>query len=95
MDIYATSFGFGQIMGFNFEKAGYNSLLDFYNAQFTLDGQIISFINFIKNISVLIKALKEKDFTKFTKNYNGDSYKDNSYDGRMKIKYEHLKNQSK
>lgn len=86
----STSYGAFQIMGFNYKLAGFNSVEDFVKSQSTYEGQVNAFLNFVSNNPVLLKALKEKDFTTFAKNYNGDSYKDNNYDTKMAKYYEEL-----
>ena len=86
----STSYGFGQIMGFNYKEAGYNSVQEFVAAQATYEGQVSSFLNFVENTPSLLKALQDKNFTKFAELYNGPSYKDNKYDVKMEKEYEKL-----
>jgi RHS repeat-associated protein len=88
----STSYGFGQIMGFNYKEAGFNSVQEFVTAQSTYEGQVSSFLNFVGNSPSLLKALQDKDFTEFARLYNGESYKDNNYDVQMEKKYEKLSN---
>jgi RHS repeat-associated protein len=88
--LLSTSYGAFQIMGFNYKLAGFNSVEEFVKSQSTYEGQVNAFLNFVSNNPVLLKALKEKDFTTFAKNYNGESYEDNNYDIKMKEYYEEL-----
>ena len=64
---------------------------DFYNNQFTVEGQIRAFIGHIKSDPNLIKALINKDFTKFASIYNGPEYKDNNYDIKMQKEFNKFK----
>ena len=86
----ATSYGAYQIMGFNYKAAGYGSVDDFVASQATTAGQVEAFINFVAANNQMLQALKDKDFTKFAKLYNGPSYSDNDYDTKMENEYEKL-----
>src|SRR3954463_14900619 len=61
--MYGTSYGAFQIMGFHYQDAGFKSLKEFVDAQSTMSGQVESFITFIANNQVLLKAMKTKNFT--------------------------------
>ncbi len=80
----ATSYGAFQIMGFNYESAGYSSVEEFVKDQKTYNGQVKAFLNYVSTEKVLLQAMKEKDFTKFAKHYNGPDYEVNQYDVKMK-----------
>ena len=86
----STSYGAFQIMGFNYKDAGFNTVEEFVAAQSTFDGQVESFVNFVSSNKSMLKALKNRDFTKFAKLYNGEKYKDNKYDEKMQEQYEEL-----
>ncbi|WP_162555843.1 LysM peptidoglycan-binding domain-containing protein [Reichenbachiella versicolor] len=87
----STSFGAFQIMGFNFKAGGYDSVSDFVEDQKTSAGQVEAFMNFIASNKAMLKAMKEKDFAKFAKLYNGPDYKVNKYDTKMENLYNKLK----
>jgi len=89
----ATSYGAFQIMGFNYNAAGFKSVEAFVAAQGTNAGQVESFMTFVSKNPILMKALKNLDFTKFANTYNGSSYKDNNYDAEMQKKYDEIKKQ--
>ncbi len=86
----STSYGAFQIMGFNYEAAGFNTVEEFVASQNTFEGQVESFINFVSSNKSMLRAIKKKDFTTFAKLYNGESYKDNKYDKSMQDKYDEL-----
>ena len=66
------SMGLPQIMGFNYEKAGYSSAKDMFQAFSTgHEEQLRGFATYIKNNSGLIKSLQNKDYRSFVEKYNG------------------------
>lgn len=71
--IFSSSFGFGQIMGMNYQRVGYSSLDDFYNAMFIEENQVRIFLNFLESNSNLIAALIDKDFSDAARFYNGNA----------------------
>lgn len=83
----ATSFGLGQIMGFNYKKAGFVNvagMIEGFNA-----GEIVQLrgmLNFIK-ASGLIATLQQKNWAAFACKYNGPKYKDFNYDTRLQEAY--------
>lgn len=70
--LLATSFGLGQIMGFNYSLAGYKSVKDMVK-DFELSeyNQVKGMLTFIKNQPQMWKALVEKNWGKFKNLYNG------------------------
>lgn len=84
----ATSFGLGQIMGFNYKAAGFNSVGEMVAAfKESEEKQLIGMMNLIKNNN-LITYLQKKKWAAFAERYNGPSYKDNEYDKKLKAAYE-------
>lgn len=86
----STSWGLGQIMGFNHKLAGYASAKemvdDFSTGEYK---QLLGMINFIKNQPLMYKALKEKDWLTFARLYNGPKQK--GYDTKLKFAYDKYK----
>ena len=74
-------------MGGNYSDAGFRSVEDFIYAQNTAEGQIRSFINFVKSKPQALKALRKHDFVTFARIYNGKNYKDNEYDTKLANAY--------
>ena len=83
----ATSFGAFQIMGFNYESAGFESVEDMVDAMKTPEGQINAFVNFVENNSGIHTALKNQDWQAFAKLYNGPDYKKNNYDSKISTEF--------
>lgn len=84
----STSWGLGQIMGFNHEAAGFNSALDMVSsfAKGEVD-QTRGMLNFIKSSPTMMKALKAKDWDTFARLYNGKQYKKNRYQIKLANAY--------
>ena len=68
----STSFGLGQIMGFNHEIVGYESPQEMALAfQLTCSKQIKAIADFIRHSSTLLLAAQTNDWSKFARYYNG------------------------
>lgn len=84
----STSWGLGQIMGFNHKAAGYklvsNMVLSFNASEYY---QLKGMLNFIKSNRKLYQALKDKDWATFARYYNGKYYKRFNYDTRLAEAY--------
>lgn len=84
----STSWGLGQVMGFNHKAAGYSTpeemVRDFKESEVN---QLKGMLNFISANGYTIRALREKDWETFAKHYNGPLYKDFNYDTRLAKAY--------
>lgn len=92
----STSYGLGQIMGFNYKLAGYDTvgqMLDHFKE--SEHNQIQGMIAFMQNRKVrgvsLLQMLKNKDFQSFARYYNGPGYKKYNYDTRIENAYKKFK----
>lgn len=89
----ATSWGLGQVMGFNYEVAGYASvgemITEFRKSELQ---QLRGMMGFIKNTRLqgvrLIEYLRQHNFERFAYGYNGKYYKRFNYDTRLKKAYD-------
>lgn len=73
------SWGLGQVMGFHWQSLGYESLQAFINDMYESEAkQLEAMIRFIK-VNGLLLALKNKDWVKFARGYNGSGYAKNKY----------------
>lgn len=73
------SWGLGQVMGFHWKSLGYKSLQAFINDMYESEAkQLEAMIRFIK-VNGLLLALKNKDWVKFARGYNGSGYAKNKY----------------
>ncbi len=86
--IKATSFGIGQIMGFNYQKLNYKTLTDFsFDMEDSEYYQLTALVKFIIATPNLVEAIQEKDFELIAKIYNGRNYKLNNYDEKLEKAY--------
>ena len=83
----SASWGKFQIMGFNYYRCYYQTVEDFVQDMFKTEREHLkAFLNFIDS-SGLTQAMRDKDWDKFARKYNGASYKVNRYDERLKRAY--------
>ncbi len=84
----STSWGLGQIMGFNYKAAGFKSVYDmvaaFDHSEFE---QVKGMLNFIAANHQLMYALKKKEWAAVAKLYNGPNYAKNEYDIKLQNAY--------
>ncbi|MDB5272098.1 MAG: hypothetical protein JWO58_465 [Chitinophagaceae bacterium] len=84
----STSWGLGQVMGFNFKAAGFadvdTMVTSFEQSEYN---QLKGMLNFIKSTPKMLQALQTKDWATFAKYYNGPHYKDFKYDTRLAAAY--------
>jgi hypothetical protein len=92
----SASWGAFQIMGSNHVAAGYPDVTSFVIAQQSSEGQIKSFLNFVKSDHRKLKALLDKNWAEFARLYNGKAYKKNNYDVKLKSSYDkHISREDK
>lgn len=84
----STSWGLGQIMGFNHKAAGFDTAVDmvkdFARGE---DRQLAGMLTFIGNNPAMMKALKARNWGKFAEAYNGKGYAKNNYDKKLAAAY--------
>lgn len=86
----STSWGLFQIMGFNYQAAGYISVEAYVADMFVSEqAHLKAFCNYIKNDKdgSLLKSLKSKDWAAFAREYNGPAYQRNKYDIKLDTEY--------
>ena len=82
--LMSASFGMFQIMGFNYQRAGFQTVQAFVEAMKIGEREhLLAFVNFIKTDSRLWDALLALDWEEFARLYNGAGYKQFSYHTRM------------
>lgn len=81
----SSSFGLGQIMGFNLDYSKYGDLDELKS----LNTQTTIFLDYLKSRG-LIDELQDKDWEGIARVYNGAAYKNNQYDTKLKKYYEIL-----
>lgn len=85
----STSWGLGQIMGFNHAAAGYPVVGDmvksFEESEFN---QLVGMMRFINHHPKMMQCLRLRAWAGFAALYNGPNYKINDYDTKLKIAYD-------
>lgn len=80
----SASWGAFQVMGYHWKVLGFDSLQSFVNTIYRSEGaQLDVFVKFIQISPSLHEALKQKDWVKVARFYNGPSYAKNEYDKRL------------
>lgn len=89
--IHGTFWGMFQIGGFNWKRCGASSPADFIRRMsLSEQEQLELFAEFIRN-SGLLDALRQKNWAKFAKGYNGPSYAARGYHTRLANAYNKFK----
>ncbi len=88
----ATSHGLFQIMGFNYEAAGFGSVEEMVTTMQTSEGQLKAFGNFVLNNPKIHRALKNKNWEQFARYYNGPKYYQNRYDTKIAAAFNKFSN---
>ena len=88
----SASWGIFQIMGFHYRLLGYSSALAMVDdLQKSVAANIDAFGKIVRDMG-LIDTLRNKDWEKFAKRYNGPGYKLNNYHIKMQNEYERITN---
>ena len=83
----ATSWGLFQILGDNWNAAGYESLQAFVNAMYrSADDHLLALTRFLKGDHRMLTAIRSKDWLAFARAYNGPAQ--HGYDQRMRTAYD-------
>lgn len=81
--LMSTSWGLGQVMGFNYTSAGFNNVEAMVRTFMQSEGeQLLGMIKFIK-ANKLDTFLRSNNWTAFARGYNGKGYKKNKYDTKL------------
>jgi hypothetical protein len=84
----STSWGIGQVMGFNSRAAGFNTVDEMVAACVdSEDRQLVATANFLRSLR-LHEALARRDWAAFARGYNGPDYRKNNYDARLHSAFE-------
>lgn len=87
----SASWGKFQILGQNFQQAGFKTLQEFINAMYHSEQQQLhAFVQFIKADRRLLKAIRNGDWQLFASVYNGPAYAKNKYDKKMEAAFKRL-----
>ena len=81
--LLSASWGRFQIMGFNHQVAGFNTVQGLINAMYKSErAQLDAFVNYLKNEG-LADELRRHDWAGFARKYNGPAYRKNNYDTKL------------
>lgn len=86
----SASYGKFQLMGFSHRSCAYPDVESFYGGmRIDEQAQLDAFCHFIKAMGML-QALRDLDWTKLARLYNGPAFKSNDYDGKLARAYQQL-----
>ncbi|MGR4863696.1 N-acetylmuramidase domain-containing protein [Caulobacter sp. LARHSG274] len=89
--LQSASWGAFQIMGANYAASGFADVAAFVDAMLESEQKHLNaFVAFIQASPALTKAIKDLDWVKFARGYNGPDYKKNDYDTKMADAYKAL-----
>lgn len=84
----SASWGRFQIMGFNWDKCGYESLQAFINGMYDSEEEHLrAFLEFLEHED-LLAPLSDEDWREFAYGYNGPGYEENNYHEKLRRAYE-------
>lgn len=90
----STSWGLFQIMGFNYELAGYDDVRGYVNAIAASEGaQLAAFVSFVQAQPAMVDHLREKRWADFARRYNGPGYQQNQYDIKLAAEFTRARHQ--
>jgi hypothetical protein len=79
----STSWGLGQVMGFNAMQAGFTDIEAMVAAMVpSEDAHLIAMGQFVKRLGLHI-PLQNQEWDKFAESYNGPKYRDSDYGGKL------------
>jgi len=85
----STSWGLGQIMGFNYAPAGFDNVEDMVAAMHSSEfEQLKAMMHFIKANPPMHRALCDRNWQRFAYYYNGPAYRRNDYDNKLAAAYQ-------
>ena len=84
----SASYGRFQIMGFNWEMLGYESLQDFINAMWRGEGEHLDAFSRYIEAANLADDLRQRDWRAVARGYNGPAYAKNNYHVKMSKAYQ-------
>lgn len=86
--LQSASWGLGQIMGMNFQAAGFGGVEEMVaGIVASEDGQLLAMAKFIV-ANGMGESLQNRDWPGFARRYNGPNYAANDYDGKLQHFYQ-------
>ncbi len=85
----AASWGAPQILGENFRACGSSDVFEFVEAMSaSTKAQLEAFVSFVKSTPGLAQGLRDKDWEKVARIYNGPGFAANQYDTKLRNAYQ-------
>ncbi|MDX6189256.1 N-acetylmuramidase family protein [Flavobacterium sp. Fl-318] len=84
----STSWGLFQVMGFNAVSIGYANINEFTEKMNLNEGEHLKAFGFFLKENNLISVLRNQKWVEFALKYNGEGYRTNKYDEKLKNAYE-------
>lgn len=84
----SASWGAFQIMGYHYSSLGYESIDAWVNNMYEHEREHLKAFGKFLDVNQLMVHLKDRNWAKFAKGYNGPAYKLNNYDKKLETAYE-------
>ncbi|MCT8339878.1 N-acetylmuramidase family protein [Flavobacteriaceae bacterium TK19130] len=84
----SASWGAFQIMGFHYADLDYPNIDSFVSDMYTHEKSHLKAFGLFCKANGLLQYIRNKNWAKFAKGYNGSGYKENKYDSKLKAAYE-------
>ncbi|WP_445000904.1 N-acetylmuramidase domain-containing protein [Halomonas mongoliensis] len=85
----SASWGLFQIMGFHWQHLGYTSVQHYVELMHRSErDHLEAFVRFIRRDTMLLSSLRNQEWARFARRYNGPSYEKNRYDLKMAQAFE-------
>lgn len=88
----SASWGLFQILGKHWKPLGYASITEFVALMHQNEGAHLDAFGRFLEVARLIDELRNKEWTKFARGYNGPGFRKNKYDEKLAAAYEKYKN---
>lgn len=89
------SWGMYQIMGYHAQALGYKDVKGMVSSmEESSRGHLDAFVRFIKLDTNLLRAIQNKDWSRFARLYNGPGYAANKYDTKIASAYNRYRNEN-
>lgn len=83
----SASYGAFQIMGFHYQLLGYPNVDSFVAHMYTHERAHLDAFGKFCEANNLLTSIRQKDWAKFARGYNGPGYKQNKYDTKLATSY--------
>lgn len=86
--LQSTSFGLYQVLALNWQDCGFPSLEDFVSCMYrSVQDHLRAFVGYIAANGEALSAIREKDWIRLARAYNGKNFRANGYDSALAKAY--------